>query len=538
MDSVIASDGSVTKYFYDAVGNRDSVYNANGTGTGYHYDNLNRLTTVANYGPDGSIISGYTYTLNKAGIRTGVTEADGSEVSYSYDGLYRLTGETRTGANPYAITYTYDNVGNRLTQVKDGASTAYTYNNRDQLTSEISTQNGSIVYAYDHAGRQTTKTDATGTTNYVWIDNDRMVSVSGPATAVTYEYDAEGRRVSETTAGSTKNYLIDALLPYGQVIAETDGIGNPVVSYVYGQDRISMTRGSGTHYYLADGQGSIRQLTDGVGSVTDSWVYSAFGEVVSRTGTTENSFTYTGEQWDPNAGFYYLRARWYNPTDGTFTSVDPWEGDPQSPVSLHRYLYANSSPMIYRDPSGNMSLTEGMLAIGLLYMPSASMISVVQNQNHLVGDISWDIGISTGLHELEQRANIALMAAAVVTVTTVADAMQRIRDYAETIRKQVREDPRKEWLICGPSMENGGHKDNWLQPVRLGGKIWYREGGPSGRIIGAGSWIPMRVGTYNQIGRFDNGPVEGYSPAIYRHVYHFHVGNDESNHLVVGVEYF
>jgi RHS repeat-associated protein len=305
------------------------------------------------------VLSGFAYTLNDAGIRTGVTEADGSQVSYAYDGLYKLTGETRTGANPYTITYTYDNVGNRLTQVKDGVSTSYAYNSRDQLVAENS-QLVTCNYVYDHAGRQTSKTDASGTTNYTWIDNDRMVSVSGPATAFTYEYDAEGRRVSEATAGSTKNYLIDAQLPYGQVIVETDGSGNPVVSYAYGQDRISMTRGSGTHYYLADGQGSIRALTDGVGNVTDSWTYSAFGEVVGRTGTTENAFTYTGEQWDPNAGFYYLRARWYNPTTGTFTSVDPWKGKVGAPITLHRYLYCRDNPINRRDPSGEMCLAEVM----------------------------------------------------------------------------------------------------------------------------------------------------------------------------------
>jgi YD repeat-containing protein len=125
-------EGSVTEYFYNEVGNRDSVHNTNGTSTGYTYDNLNRLTKVTNYAPDQTVISSYEYELNNAGIRTSVTESDGSRVDYNYDNCYKLTGETRTGNHAYSITFTYDNVGNRLTQVRDGVTKSCTYNNRDQ----------------------------------------------------------------------------------------------------------------------------------------------------------------------------------------------------------------------------------------------------------------------------------------------------------------------------------------------------------------------------------------------------------------------
>jgi YD repeat-containing protein len=270
-----------TTYFYDDVGNRDSVANANATATGYHYDGLNRLVNVTNWGVDRSVISSYTYTLNNAGIRTAVDEADGSHVAYGYDASYKLTNETRTGGSTgspagYSIVYVYDNVGNRQSQVKDGASTSYTYNNRDQLTSETGLT-GVTTYTYDHAGRMQTKTDASGKITYTWLDNDRMASVSGPNVFVTYDYDAAGQRVSETSGTTTKKYLIDYQLPYGQVVAETDGSNNLAASYVFGLDRISMTRGANTHTYVADGQGSIRQLTNAAGTVTDEYYYTAFG---------------------------------------------------------------------------------------------------------------------------------------------------------------------------------------------------------------------------------------------------------------------
>jgi YD repeat-containing protein len=140
--------------------------NSNGTATGYHFDNLNRLVNVTNWGAGNNMISSYAYALNNAGIRTAVTEADGSYVAYGYDAVYKLTSEVRTGGSigsptGYSTTYTYDNVGNRLTQMKDGVLTNYAYNNRDQLTTESSPLNA-ISYIYDHAGRMTDKTDNAG----------------------------------------------------------------------------------------------------------------------------------------------------------------------------------------------------------------------------------------------------------------------------------------------------------------------------------------------------------------------------------------
>jgi len=59
----------------------------------------------------------------------------------------------------------------------------------------------------------------------------------------------------------------------------------------------------------------------------------------------------------------YYRARWYNPTNGRFTSVDPVSGNSFTPISFHRYLYANSSPLSFSDPSGKATLAEVYEAI-------------------------------------------------------------------------------------------------------------------------------------------------------------------------------
>jgi peptidoglycan/xylan/chitin deacetylase (PgdA/CDA1 family) len=37
--------------------------------------------------------------------------------------------------------------------------------------------------------------------------------------------------------------------------------------------------------------------------------------------------------------------------------VDPWEGDYEQPVSLHRFGYSINNPLRFRDPSGYIYLT-------------------------------------------------------------------------------------------------------------------------------------------------------------------------------------
>ena len=98
--------------------------------------------------------------------------------------------------------------------------------------------------------------------------------------------------------------------------------------------------------------GSVRQLTNSAGAVTDTYEYDAFGNLLSKTGTTPNEMLYRGEQWDSDLGLYYLRARYYNPQSGRFMSRDPGDGVLTNPGTLHKYLYTDGDPINGVDPTG------------------------------------------------------------------------------------------------------------------------------------------------------------------------------------------
>lgn len=69
-----------------------------------------------------------------------------------------------------------------------------------------------------------------------------------------------------------------------------------------------------------------------------------------------NRITYTGHAFDPATGLYHFQARFYDPETGRFLSADPYLGDPATPPSLHRFLYAYGDPLRYTDPTGRMTV--------------------------------------------------------------------------------------------------------------------------------------------------------------------------------------
>ena len=196
--------------------------------------------------------------------------------------------------------------------------------------------------------------------------------------------------------GVTTEYLVDGNRDYAQVLEER--VNNSLgVSYVYGRDSISQERGDADSYYLVDGLGSTRGLTNAGGVVTDTYSYDAFGNLIASAGGTANNYRFAGEQFDPNLGDYYLRQRYYDTDSGRFTRRDTYPGHISEPLTLHKYIYANANPVNGVDPSGFATITEALSIINTLSQLAAraytTVFSPIQAANITAGFMALAAGV-------------------------------------------------------------------------------------------------------------------------------------------------
>ncbi len=350
--SVTNNEGT-TNYEYDNVGNLIRTEYPNGVVTIYEYNENSILTYESTTNSEGEVIGSYRYEIGRNNERLSVTELN-RIVAYEYDSLNRLVSETVTVDNETIVTtYTYDSNSNRITKVSDGDVTNYTYNELNQLTTE-----DDVTYTWDNAGNLVSQSRSGITiATYTYDSYNRMVSayvVNGSSIVEqSYTYDYLGNRTSKTNNGERVNYLTDLSTGYAQILLEeTD---TEEIFYTRGHELISRTTNGNSLYYSFDGGSSVRQLTNEDGLITDTYVFDAFGNEVSRTGDSDNEYGFQGEQKD-ETGLYYLRARYMNPSTGTFTSMDTYGGSLSDPMSLHKYLFANSNPVKYCDPSGHSAV--------------------------------------------------------------------------------------------------------------------------------------------------------------------------------------
>jgi RHS repeat-associated protein len=66
-------------------------------------------------------------------------------------------------------------------------------------------------------------------------------------------------------------------------------------------------------------------VTDTKQNTVATYTYDAWGNILAQSGTfaKENPYRYAGYRYDQETGLYYLMARYYNPQNGNFLSMDP-----------------------------------------------------------------------------------------------------------------------------------------------------------------------------------------------------------------------
>jgi YD repeat-containing protein len=203
-------------------------------------------------------------------------------IDYTYDPLRRLTAaDYSTGDYDH---YTYDPVGNRLTQSTSisgqQSSSSYQYDVANRLINV----NG-VDYTWDNNGNLLND----GVNAYAYDSANRLVSVSNASGTATYSYNGFGDRLTQNGF----HYTLDLNAGLTQVL--DDGTD----TYLYGVNRIVQVNGADTNYFLGDALGSVRQLADQTGTITLARNYDPYGNVVASAGNDTTAYGFTNEQQDP-----------------------------------------------------------------------------------------------------------------------------------------------------------------------------------------------------------------------------------------------
>ncbi|HVT58230.1 MAG TPA: hypothetical protein VHR45_07505 [Thermoanaerobaculia bacterium] len=436
-------DGALT-YGYDKNGNRTTVGYPGGVSATYTYDFANRQATLAisgggvtaqvtaaAYKPSGPLTSltfgngltethsfesryyptqitatnasaqtllSWTYTTDQVGNITGITDtlASQNNRAYAYQDLqYFLT----TGNGPWGTRgWTYDKIGNRLTESRGGVTDTYTYpqnapgDNPKLSRVALGQSAGTRFYTYDPTGNEI---QVAGPANQLDLQYDaagKLAKLTEETTrAATYlAYDGRGflanarQDVSTCSAISTQpTYGSDGLLydrAQRSLFQPSSILQEARIFYFAGRPvaQLDTTQSTNTLTYLSVDHLGTPILTTNA-SATPRWTggFEPFGRDWNGAQSSGEFLRFPGQWEDASwisataSGFEYNLNRWYESPTGRYQAPDPANRSERwgqqlfakalmRPASRLRFLnarepaygYARGNPIILLDPLG------------------------------------------------------------------------------------------------------------------------------------------------------------------------------------------
>ncbi|MEN9390690.1 MAG: hypothetical protein RLZZ283_790, partial [Candidatus Parcubacteria bacterium] len=169
---------------------------------------------------------GYDTVGNITSINEKAPTGLGRSVSYTYDGLYRLlTATAVASSSPYAATYTYNALGNMLTNT----GLSYTYAGTGYANPHAPTAIGTSTLSYDNSGNVLSLASST----YTWDFNNRMRTASGSGGSSSFDYDLSGQRTLLSIGGVSTKYPTANYNTDGTAVTKHIMLGDsPIVSIV------------------------------------------------------------------------------------------------------------------------------------------------------------------------------------------------------------------------------------------------------------------------------------------------------------------
>ncbi|WBY20179.1 polymorphic toxin-type HINT domain-containing protein [Streptomyces goshikiensis] len=371
MQSKVDVYGSTTgpakqsNYSYDQIGNVKSIADVAGAGAPdlqcFAYDYQARMT------------ESWTPSTTKAAAAASGTV--GSQVPVSGSGpaaCNTAPGSSALGGPaPYWNSYTFDSVGNRLTETvhdtglnatKDVKRT-FTYkagtHQAQKVVENTPTGDRQYTYGYDAAGNTTTRTIGGNTQTLEYdalgdpVKNSQPDDVTTPgkneASETTFLYGPDGGRVQRKDATGTTVYLP------GMELRLDAGTTTPKATRYYafaGQSIAIRTPDKKLSFLASDHHGTADMSIDATtGAVTQRRMDPYGNSRGTPQGTWKGEKGFVGGTIDASTGLTTIGAREYDSFLGKFITPDPVV-DTSDAQQLNAYAYAHNRPVSASDPTG------------------------------------------------------------------------------------------------------------------------------------------------------------------------------------------
>ncbi|TMC54270.1 MAG: DNRLRE domain-containing protein [Chloroflexi bacterium] len=352
---------NITSFGYDSDSNltTETFPSASGVVDAFTFNAADQVTAVASMKGGSTLFSaGYARdAANQLAIDSSAASGTGS---YKYTPLNQLCYAGSTNASACAspptgsIAYKYDAADNLIQK----GSTQQVFNSGDELCWTASASgacgsppSGSTTYQYDARGNRTAVLPSGGQAQSLTYDQaDRLTTFVAAATS-SYGYDGDGLRMCKYAGTSTQPCHANGNTAY---VWDISGLlplllKEGTASYIYGPGGLPVEQiNTGTTvWYHHDQLGSTRVATDASGTTQATYTYDPYAGLASSTGSITNPFRFGGQYQDSESGFYYLRARYYDPATGQLLTVDPAVSTTRQP-----YGYIAGNPLNGTDPSG------------------------------------------------------------------------------------------------------------------------------------------------------------------------------------------
>lgn len=178
--------GIVTTLTYDSYGNPDTSQTASTPAINYDYNGIGLMTSLTDQKSQTTSV-----VYDNRGLLSTRTDPLGNSMNRTYYDDGKI--ETITDRNSHTVTYTYTDAGKVDTvSFPDGTSTAFIYNNLDNLTQMVDST-GTTIFAYDALKRLISRTDANGfTVAYTYDEAGNLATLTYPGSkTVTYSHDPQ-----------------------------------------------------------------------------------------------------------------------------------------------------------------------------------------------------------------------------------------------------------------------------------------------------------------------------------------------------------